>query len=101
MDVSRICSGLVAIKSENPPGDTSGVIDYIKTFLDALGIVSTVTDAGSGRCNLVTVGPKKPLLFCGHVDVVPALDEGWIHHPCSGTIEDGYVWGRGATDMKG
>ena len=63
--------------------------------------MSTVTDAGGGRCNLVTRGQKKPLLFCGHVDVVPALDEGWTHPPYSGIIEDGYVWGRGATDMKG
>lgn len=101
MDVSRICADLVAIKSENPPGDTSGVIDYIKNFLDARGIVSTVIDAGRGRCNLVTQGPEKPLLLCGHVDVVPALDERWKYPPYSGIIEDGYVWGRGATDMKG
>ena len=101
MDVSRICADLVAIKSENPPGDTSGVIEYIRNFLDSRGITSTVTDAGGGRCNLVTRGPKKLLLFCGHVDVVPALDDGWTHPPYSGTRENGYVWGRGATDMKG
>jgi len=101
MDVSRICADLVAIKSENPPGDTSGVIEYIRAFLETRGIVSRVLDAGSGRCNLVTEGPHKPLLLCGHVDVVPALDEGWSHPPYSGIIEDGYVWGRGATDMKG
>ena len=40
-------------------------------------------------------------MLCGHVDVVPALDEGWIHPPFSGTIEGGYVWGRGSSDMKG
>jgi succinyl-diaminopimelate desuccinylase len=101
MDVSRICAELVAIKSENPPGDTSGVIEYIRDFLDTRGIVNTVTDTGSGRCNLVTKGPKKPLLLCGHADVVPALKDGWTHPPYSGTCEDGYVWGRGATDMKG
>jgi succinyl-diaminopimelate desuccinylase len=101
MDVSRICAELVAIKSENPPGDTSGVIEYIRDFLDTRGIVNTVTDTGSGRCNLITGGPKKPLLLCGHVDVVPALKDGWTHPPYSGTREDGYVWGRGATDMKG
>ena len=92
MDVSRICAELVAIKSENPPGDTSGVIEYIRNFLDTRGIVATVTDAGSGRCNLVTNGPKKPLLLCGHVDVVPALKDGWIHPPYSGVRK---------TDMSG
>ena len=52
----------------------------------------------------ITWLPQEPadrLLFCGHVDVVPALDEGWTHPPFSGTIPDGFVWGRGATDMKG
>jgi len=40
-------------------------------------------------------------MFCGHVDVVPALDSGWSRAPFSGEIAEGYVWGRGATDMKG
>jgi len=101
MDVRRICSELVAIKSENPPGNTTGVIEYIRDFLDARGIVSIITDAGNGRCNLVTTGREKPLLLCGHVDVVPVLDEGWTHPPYSGILEEGYIWGRGATDMKG
>jgi succinyl-diaminopimelate desuccinylase len=100
MDVSRLCAALVAIKSENPPGDTADVIEYIRDFLDARGIPALVIDTGSGRSNLVTRNPKKKLLFCGHVDVVPAGD-GWTHPPYAGVIEDGSVWGRGATDMKG
>ncbi len=48
-------------------------------------------------------GDLPPILLCGHQDVVPAdpstLDE-WTHPPFSGTIQDGYVWGRGALDMK-
>ena len=101
MDVSRICSELVAIRSENPPGHTAEVIEYIRTFLDNLGIKSGITGTDSGQCNLVTKGLGNQLLFCGHVDVVPALDEGWAHPPFSGSVHEGYVWGRGATDMKG
>ncbi len=41
-----------------------------------------------------------PALFLAHMDVVPAPEEGWIHPPFSGAVEDGYVWGRGAIDMK-
>jgi succinyl-diaminopimelate desuccinylase len=101
MDVGRICSELVAIRSENPPGRTAEVIEYIRSWFDNLGIGSTITRNGTGHCNLVTKGTHDRILFCGHVDVVPALDEGWIYPPFSGTIQDGFVWGRGATDMKG
>jgi succinyl-diaminopimelate desuccinylase len=101
MDVGRICSELVAIRSENPPGSTAEVIEYIRTFLDTLGIRSKITLTKTGENNLITTGTGSRLLFCGHVDVVPALDEGWTHPPFSGAIRDGFVWGRGATDMKG
>jgi succinyl-diaminopimelate desuccinylase len=101
MDVSRICSELVAIRSENPPGRTTEVIEYIRMFLDTLGIGSKITRTRTGQNNLITTGTSSRLLFCGHVDVVPALDDGWTCPPFSGTIRDGFVWGRGATDMKG
>jgi succinyl-diaminopimelate desuccinylase len=101
MDAGRICADLVAINSENPPGNTAEVIEYIREFLDRLGIHSHIMETAGGRCNLVTLRGDNHLLFCGHVDVVPALDDGWKHPPFSGIIEDQCVWGRGATDMKG
>jgi succinyl-diaminopimelate desuccinylase len=101
MDAGRICADLVAINSENPPGNTAEIIEYIREFLNTLGIRSRIMENAGGQCNLVTPQKGNRLLFCGHVDVVPALDEGWTHPPFSGTIENQYVWGRGATDMKG
>ncbi|MGA9621776.1 MAG: M20/M25/M40 family metallo-hydrolase [Methanoregula sp.] len=101
MHPQQICSDLVKIRSENPPGNTSGVIEYIRYFLDALGVPSQVICSSEGGCNLVTTGTHRPLLFCGHADVVPALDEGWTYPPFSGMMRGGYVWGRGASDMKG
>ncbi len=101
MQVSRICSDLVKIRSENPPGRTDEVIEYIRVFLNGLGIRSTVTGNSAGMCNLVTERTGTGLLLCGHVDVVPALDAGWEIPPFSGKIDDHYVHGRGATDMKG
>ena len=41
-----------------------------------------------------------PLLLLGHLDVVPAPPEHWTHDPFAGDLADGYVWGRGAVDMK-
>ncbi len=43
---------------------------------------------------------KKPILLLAHQDVVPAADEGWKYPPFSGTIADGYIWGRGTLDDK-
>ncbi|MDN7023532.1 M20 family metallopeptidase [Methanoculleus sp. FWC-SCC1] len=101
MDVAHLCSSLVQIQSENPPGSTAEVVEYIKGFLDSLGVRSVVDSHPGGRANLVTTAPGARLLLCGHLDVVPAIADGWTHHPYSGDVADGYVWGRGATDMKG
>jgi len=101
MDVAEICADLVKIRSENPPGGTIEVIEYIEHFLDTIGIRGLVTRNRDDRCNLVVNSPENRLLLCGHVDVVPALADGWTHDPCSGDIDDEFVWGRGSTDMKG
>jgi acetylornithine deacetylase/succinyl-diaminopimelate desuccinylase-like protein len=45
-------------------------------------------------------GTKPPLLLAAHLDVVPAEPESWRHPPFGGEIHDGYIWGRGAIDMK-
>lgn len=101
MHVSRICSDLVKINSENPPGQTDEVIEYIQVFLERLGIRSAVSGNDCGMNNLVSERTGTGLLLCGHVDVVPALDDGWTFPPFSGKIDDRYVHGRGSTDMKG
>jgi succinyl-diaminopimelate desuccinylase len=101
MDVGRICAELVRIKSENPPDRTAEIIEYIRDLFEKMGIGSTVTGNPHGECNIVTTGTGTGLLLCGHVDVVPAEGDGWEFPPCSGEERDGFVWGRGATDMKG
>jgi succinyl-diaminopimelate desuccinylase len=101
MDVARICSELVKIKSENPPGDTREVIQYIQGFTDAIGVRTRLLRNRGGKYNLVSSPVRGRLLFCGHVDVVPALADSWNEDPNSGSIRNGRVFGRGATDMKG
>jgi succinyl-diaminopimelate desuccinylase len=101
MNIARLCSDLVRIKSENPPGDTRDVIQYIREFTDSLGIPTQVIRGRGGKYNLVSANPTGRLLLCGHVDVVPALPDGWNDDPFSGKIVGGKVSGRGATDMKG
>ncbi|MBR6496717.1 MAG: M20/M25/M40 family metallo-hydrolase [Methanomicrobium sp.] len=100
MDAAKICSELVKIRSENPPGNTTDVIEYIAEILASLGIRYNIVDEGEGHCNLYT-HYSHPLLFMGHVDVVPAMDSDWDRPPFSGEIAEGFVHGRGSTDMKG
>ncbi|GAA5262458.1 M20 family metallopeptidase [Methanocalculus sp.] len=101
MDPVRICSDLIRINSENPPGITTEVVGYLSDLLASLGIATDIIENTPGHCNLISRRQGDPLLLCGHIDVVPALDEGWTHPPYSGFIDDTFVWGRGSTDMKG
>jgi succinyl-diaminopimelate desuccinylase len=101
MDVARLCSELVKIRSENPPGDTREVISFIRGCTDSLGLKTRLVRNRGGKHNLLSKEISGNLLFLGHVDVVPALAEGWERDPNSGDIIDGRVYGRGATDMKG
>ena len=101
MDVTRICSELVRIRSDNPPGETEEIIHYIMGLLESIGLPSELIRSRGGRCNLVSRNEGSKLLLCGHVDVVPALAEGWTHPPFSGLITHDAVHGRGSSDMKG
>ena len=101
MKVARLCSELVKINSENPPGDTRDVISYLRECTDSLGLRTRLVRNRGGKYNLLSKEIAGDLLFLGHVDVVPALAEGWDRDPNSGAITGGRVYGRGATDMKG
>ena len=101
MTPARLCADLVRIRSENPPGNTKDVIEYIRDFTDSCGIRTRVVRSRGGRHNLVSAKARGAILFCGHVDVVPAIALSWRHDPFSGTVLDGKVFGRGSTDMKG
>ncbi|WP_243668472.1 hypothetical protein [Methanoculleus chikugoensis] len=73
MDVARLASALIQIRSENPPGgSTADVVAFIGEFLDSLGVKNRIISHPGGRENLVTTGGAgSRLLLCGHVDVVP------------------------------
>ncbi|KAF5086351.1 Succinyl-diaminopimelate desuccinylase [anaerobic digester metagenome] len=100
MDVTRLCSELVKIRSENPPGYTDEVISYLQEICSGIGVDTKVVSQGR-KSNLLSKDIQNHFLLCGHVDVVPALDDGWINPPYSGFIDETCVYGRGSTDMKG
>ena len=96
---------LLRIRSVNPPGDEALAVDFLARELSAAGITNEVVPLADGRSSLIARlpgnGTDKPLCLLSHVDVVPAEAERWAVAPFSGEVKDGYLWGRGALDMKG
>jgi acetylornithine deacetylase/succinyl-diaminopimelate desuccinylase-like protein len=76
------------------------VADHLSKF----GIDSKIVEKKKGRGNLIArikgTGRKPPLLLNAHLDVVEADAGSWRHDPFAAEIHDGYIWGRGAIDMK-
>lgn len=101
----ELCSKLIQFNSENPPGDSKPISKYIEAFLEQEKISMDWYEAGENMWNITsTIGSNhgKTLIFCGHTDVVPASDlSRWEFDPFSGEVKDGWILGRGASDMKG
>ena len=95
----------IRIDTTNPPGNEHLAADFLQAVLAAEGIVSQRYDSTAGRTNLVADLPsgtdEKPLILLHHTDVVPVEADQWSVAPFEGLVRDGYVWGRGALDMKG
>ncbi|MEZ4417255.1 MAG: M20/M25/M40 family metallo-hydrolase [Gemmatimonadota bacterium] len=95
---------LVRINTTSPPGNETEVAEYVKEVLAREGIDGQIFAKDPKRGNLVARlpgnGSKEPILILAHSDVVGAELESWTGDPFAGTIEDGYVYGRGASDDK-
>ncbi|BET51122.1 MULTISPECIES: M20/M25/M40 family metallo-hydrolase [Streptomyces] len=108
-EVVDLCRELIRIDTSNY-GDHSGpgerkAAEYVAEKLAEVGLEPKIFESHPGRASTVAriegEDPSRPaLLIHGHTDVVPANADDWTHHPFSGEIADGCVWGRGAVDMK-
>ncbi len=106
-EVVEICRDLIRMDTTNF-GDSSGpgerkAAEHVAGLLSDVGIEPELFESEPGRTSVVAQwggGEGDPLLLHGHLDVVPANADDWQVHPFSGEIQDGYVWGRGAVDMK-
>jgi len=109
-EVVEICRDLIRIDTTNF-GDSSGegerkAAEHVAGLLSEVGIEPEMFEPEPGRTSVVarwggrTDGAGDALLLHGHLDVVPADADDWQVHPFSAEIQDGYVWGRGAIDMK-
>ena len=99
----KILQDVIQIETVND--NEVAVAEYFKNLLNEYGIDSKLVEYSPTRANLVAEikgeKPGKVLIFNGHSDVVAAGDpKEWTHPPFAGVIEDGKLYGRGATDMK-
>jgi acetylornithine deacetylase/succinyl-diaminopimelate desuccinylase-like protein len=111
-EVVTLASELIAIDTTNT-GDPSAAgteqqaAEYVAAKLSEVGYEPSYVESGArGRGNIIVrldgADPSRgALLVHGHLDVVLADASEWTIHPFAGEVSDGYVWGRGAVDMKG
>lgn len=109
-ETAQLLSGYLRVDTVNPPGNELAGAEYLAAALAKDGISSELQPIAPGRANLIArlpaSGPPvdRPLCLLSHLDVVSAEADQWPAgtQPLSGALtSDGYVWGRGALDMKG
>ncbi|SCF42050.1 Acetylornithine deacetylase/Succinyl-diaminopimelate desuccinylase [Micromonospora saelicesensis] len=109
-EVVDLCRDLLRIDTTNTGDNDTSVgerraAEYVAEKLAEVGVESVLHESAPGRANVVARIPgtdpsRGALLVHGHLDVVPADADEWSVGPFSGELRDGYLWGRGAIDMK-
>ncbi len=96
---------LIRVDTSNPPGRETPAALVLRDYLEANGVPCELVARDPDRANLVArlpgSGDGPSLALLGHTDVVPADPRDWTHPPFAAHVdEDGFLWGRGAVDMK-
>jgi acetylornithine deacetylase/succinyl-diaminopimelate desuccinylase-like protein len=104
-EVTDFLSGLIRINTTNPPGNETAAGKYVVKALEHDGSKCELFESAPGRGSVVTrlkgESRKPSMLLLSHLDVVAANPKEWRVDPFGGLVKDGFVWGRGALDMKG
>ncbi len=100
----ELLRALLRLDTTNPPGHERAAAELLADALAQDGLEPKLHDSAPGRTNLVArlkgTGNKPPLLLTAHLDVVAAEPSRWKHPPFGAVIDDGWLYGRGAVDMK-
>ncbi len=95
---------LIRINTTNPPGNEIAACRYLAAIFDQEQIPYKIIEPSPNRASLVARlkgdGTREPLLLTSHLDVVPCERDKWSVDPFKGEMKDGFIWGRGAVDMK-
>jgi succinyl-diaminopimelate desuccinylase len=103
-DVIPVLKELIKIKTENPPGKTIEAVDYLIKEFEKSGIHTEVQEYAEGKANIIAEYGEsdKTVIITGHLDTVPAGNEDkWKYPPFDAVEDEGRIYGRGSTDMKG
>ena len=101
-EVTGYLQDLIRLDTTNPPGNEILAAKYLAGVLHGEGFEPLVTESEPGRGNVTArlSAGGDPLVLLGHTDVVAVEPDRWRRPPFGGQVHDGYVWGRGALDMK-
>lgn len=95
---------LLRLDTRNPPGNETIAAGYLRGILEHEGIACEIVGPAPDRGTLVARlqgdGSAPPVLLMSHTDVVAVEPEKWTHDPFAAEIADGFLYGRGALDMK-
>lgn len=104
-EVVGLCRDLIRFDTSNPTSTEREAALWVRERLAEVGMAAEIIESDPGRASVVArirgADPERgALMLHAHLDVVPADPAEWTHPPFEGVIEDGYLWGRGAIDMK-
>jgi acetylornithine deacetylase/succinyl-diaminopimelate desuccinylase-like protein len=103
-EAEGLLQSLIRFDTVNPPGRERAAQEHLAAYLEAAGFDCELLGAEPERPNLLArlrgPGDGPTLCYLGHVDTVLANPVEWTHDPWSGDLADGFIWGRGALDMK-
>jgi acetylornithine deacetylase/succinyl-diaminopimelate desuccinylase-like protein len=103
-EVTNLLCDLIRINTTNPPGNETEAAKYLAETLEKEGFKCELFESTLGRGSILTrikgTGEKPSLLLLSHLDVVAANLKEWSVDPFEGVVKNGFVWGRGALDMK-
>ena len=101
---AELLQRLLRFDTTNPPGAERECVEWVDGVLRHAGLETAFVAADPERPSVVArlrgSGAAPPLLLQAHVDVVPTTGQQWTHPPFAGEVADGFIWGRGALDMK-
>ncbi|MFZ0911061.1 MAG: M20/M25/M40 family metallo-hydrolase [Candidatus Acidiferrales bacterium] len=103
---AQLLTELIRVDTSNPPGNEEKLADLLAAKFRPLGVeVEIIQTPEPGKAHFIARlkgdGSKKPVLIAAHADVVGVERDKWSVDPFAGEVKDGYVYGRGAIDVKG